>query len=164
MDNTNNTQLGELENSEAPVTEQTTLESNQEPTQEGDMRSIISKLEQKIGKLERIVSKQDRQTLDKDTVKTFEDIAANHKVRSFADQYNLSTTQAEELFKIKPNPTKEDMESPLMKGAIEVMKRSEKLSNNMPGSNFGSQDVGTEFKSMSREDRVKAFENLQLRR
>jgi hypothetical protein len=58
--------------------------------------------------------------------------------RQFGYDNGLSPVETDRVFQINPNPTKETLEDPFVKGGLSAIKAKERLSQNMPGASTGS--------------------------
>lgn len=58
--------------------------------------------------------------------------------RQFGYDNGLSPIETDRVFQINPNPTKETLDDPFVKGGLSAIKAKEKLSQNMPGASTGS--------------------------
>lgn len=58
--------------------------------------------------------------------------------RQFGYDNGLSPVETDRVFQINPNPTKEILDDPFVKGGLSAIKAKEKLSQNMPGASTGS--------------------------
>jgi hypothetical protein len=55
------------------------------------------------------------------------------KKRQFGYEHGLSPEETDRVFGVNPNPTKETLDDPFIKGGLDSMRAKKKLESNMPG-------------------------------
>lgn len=75
---------------------------------------------------------------DDNLYKTVEELALAEKKRQFGYLHNLSPEETDAVFKITPEPTKETLEDPFVKGGLASLKAKKRVENNIPSSSSRS--------------------------
>lgn len=71
----------------------------------------------------------------KDTVSRLE---LAEKKRVFGYEHGLSPEETDRVFQLNPNPVKETLDDPFVKGGLDAIRAKKKLESNMPGASTGS--------------------------
>ena len=119
-----------------------------------------SKVQQTMAKHERLLKKVEGQTIDKEMVASVQELAFNQKVTKLSNEAEISSELAEQLFKLKADFNKTDLENPIFKNLIDANKRQARVSNNTPGGSFAGNDLPKDFSSMSRADKINNFRSI----
>lgn len=89
------------------------------------------------------------------------------KKRQFGYENGLSPEETDAIFKINPNPSKEDLENPFVKGGIEALRAKKRVAENTPSSSqrsvtFKGKDVKEIFTDdkISKNDKQSAWEKM----
>ena len=155
MDNTN---PGENLEKQVLQNDLTTETSNDESVTVS--KSDWEKLQQTLSKHERLLKKQEGQTIDKEMVASVAELAFNQKVNKLASEANIQSDLAEQLFKLKPDFNKTDLENPIFKNLIDANKRQARVNSNTPGSNTSSQQQVQDLSKMTRAEKIQNFRNI----
>ena len=75
---------------------------------------------------------------DDELKKTVSDLALAEKKRQFGYANGLSPEETDAVFRINPNPTKETLDDPFVKGGLASIRASKRVSDNTPGSDSRS--------------------------
>lgn len=70
--------------------------------------------------------------VDDSIVKDISELKLAEKKRQFGYEHNLSPDETDALFRINPNPTKEDLENPFVKGGIDALRAKKRVESNTP--------------------------------
>lgn len=83
------------------------------------------------------------------------------KKRQFGYENNLSPEEADYLFKINPNPNKELLEDPFVKGGLEAIRSAKRVADNTPSASSRSPRFEIPKKEdLTSDDKQKAFEDF----
>lgn len=94
---------------------------------------------------------------DNETKKVVEILAKEREMRKYAEENGLTFAQAEKVYSITPNPTKETLNDTFIKAGLEALSRKERVENNTPGSKSAPTVGGKTFREMTREERIANF-------
>lgn len=85
--------------------------------------------------------------------------------RQFGYEQELSPDETDAVFKINPNPTKETIDDPFVKGGIEALRAKKKLADNTPGTSHSSSfAAGKNLETMTPAEKQEEFEKAQAAR
>ena len=160
--------MEDVEKTEVELENDTEVEQeNQQPEEEVDStdwkaealkhRAIAERLKKKISTQNIIKPKQEH---DDELVKTVNRLNSLEEKRQFGFENNLSPQETDYAFKFSGGkPTKETLEDPFFKGALDSYRAKQRLENNTPSSTSRSPVFGDKpFSELSDEERAKAFE------
>ena len=99
-----------------------------------------------------------KKEIDEDTKKTVASLALAEAKRQFGYANGLSPEETDAVFRINPNPTKETLEDPFVKGGLEAIRAKKRVENNTPGSSSRSPKPFTVKPDASPEERQKAHD------
>lgn len=78
--------------------------------------------------------------------------------RQFGYEHNLSPEETDAIFRVNPNPTKEDIESPFIKGGLEALRAKRRIeSNAVSPSSTSPKFNGKEFKDLTSDEKKEAW-------
>lgn len=152
-----------MENDEKTVDIEFDVDTDDQPQQENPP---ADKSEKKIegivaGIVKRYLKDQvPKQKIDEDLKRDVEELKIERLKRQFAYENNLSPQETDMVFKVNPNPTKEDLDNPFVKGGIEAIRKERRVdeATPVPSSSASVLIEGKEFKDLSEEDRKKNWE------
>lgn len=82
----------------------------------------------------------------------------SEKKREFGYQYGLSPEETDMVFKFNPNPTKEDLDNPFVKGGLQAIRANQKQKENTPSSGSVAPTFkGKSFNELSEEEKEANF-------
>jgi hypothetical protein len=126
------------------VDETTTEEETSQTTEDTstDVESIKAEYEKKLAEAEAKAARYRKQasrlkesgaaTDDTDLRKDIESLKLSERKRQFGYQNNLSPEETDMVFKFSTNPSKEDIESPFVKGGLEAIRAQRRASEATP--------------------------------
>lgn len=79
-----------------------------------------------------------KKEIDEDTKKTVANLQLAENKRQFGYANGLSPEETDAVFRINPNPTKETLEDPFVKGGLEAIRAKKRVENNTPNSSSRS--------------------------
>jgi hypothetical protein len=159
------TQLDELEN----ITDEQNLEETQNDESQTDWKARAEQLElekrealKKAAIAQRLLNKKDKTNNNPNHAvdAEIEEIRFIHKVSTFAEQHNLTKTQAEYIIKHYPNATDAILKDPFVASGLKALARTERVENSTPGAGRATTVNGKTFKDMTREERIENFSKL----
>ena len=103
-------------------------------------------------------SLQTKKEPDDELKKTVADLALAEKKRQFGYANGLSPEETDAVFRMNPNPTKETLDDPFVKGGLASIRASKRVSDNTPGSDSRSPKPFTVKPNASPEERQKAHD------
>jgi hypothetical protein len=99
--------------------------------------------------------------VDDDIRQTVSELKLAEQKRQFGYENGLSPEEADHIFRINPNPSKETLDDPFVKGGLEAIRAKKKLESNTPALNSRSPKFQVPSKKdMTAEDKQKAFEEF----
>ena len=136
----------------------------EEPTVEVDykaeflkQKAINQRLSKKVS--QPVEKKQDLQTEDLDIHKTVKELQLAEKKRQFGYEHGLSPEEADAVFKINSNPSKEVLEDPFVKGGLSAIRAKKRVAENTPSSSNRSSTFSLPKKdNLTSADKQEAFE------
>jgi hypothetical protein len=95
-----------------------------------------------------------------DIKQTVQELKLAETKRQFGYANGLSPEETDYLFKISPNPSKELLEDPFIKGGIEAIRKTKRAEQNTPALNSRSPRFEVpKKKDLTLDDKQKAFED-----
>lgn len=154
-----------MENDEKTVDIEFDVESDDQQSAQQDNHPS-EKSEKKIegivaGIVKRYLKDQvPKQQIDENLKRDVEELKIERLKRQFAYENNLSPQETDMVFKVNPNPTKEDLDNPFVKGGIEAIRKEKRVDEATPAPSSSASVLieGKEFKDLSEEDRKKNWE------
>lgn len=159
---------------EPQVEEQETIGESQEPQE--DLQKKLKELEaqkehwrSKAKKLEEMAetkpepqpTKSTDETQDFDLHQTVKQLSDAEKKRQFGYRHGLSPEETDAVFRINPNPSKEDLEDPFVKGGLEAIRAKRRVQSATPSSSGGSSRVEvTKLKDMKPDEANQAYKKM----
>jgi hypothetical protein len=96
---------------------------------------------------------------DDDIRLTVKELQMAEKKRQFGYEHGLSPEETDAVFKLTPNPTKEVLEDPFVKGGLASLRAKKRVAENTPSSSSRSASFKlTKKEEMSSDEKQKAFE------
>jgi len=137
----------------------------EQPAQEIDWRAEALKqkaINQRLSKkvAQPVEKKQDLQTEDNDIRLTVKELQLAEKKRQFGYEHGLSPEEADAVFKLSPNPSKEVLEDPFVKGGLAALRAKKRVAENTPSSSTRSASFSINTKDNSPEAKQKALEEF----
>lgn len=109
--------------------------------------------------------KQALQTEDKDIRKAVESLQLAEKKRQFGYEHGLSPEETDAVFKLSPNPSKDVLEDPFVKGGLSALRAKKRVAENTPTSSSRSASFKIDSsKDKTPEARQKALEEFVSKR
>lgn len=90
------------------------------------------KAEEELKKLKQQPQKPLPEKKDDDIRSSVEELKFAEKKRQFGYEHNLAPDEVDAIFKFNPNPTKEDLDNPFVKGGLEALKAKKRVESNTP--------------------------------
>jgi hypothetical protein len=126
-------------------------------------KAINQRLSKKIASPEK--SKQELPAKDDDIRKTVEELSLAERKRQFGYQHNLSPEETDAVFRLSPNPSKETLEEPFVKGGLASIRAKRRVDSNIPSSSSRSASFSLpEKEDLTADDKQKAFEEFTKKR
>lgn len=92
---------------------------------------------------------------------TVSQLALKDKMLDFGLEHGLSRAEVNAVFKLNPNPTKETLEDPFVKGGLQAIRAKTSVQDATPGSSKRSPTVsGKTFAEMTKEEREKNWSTI----
>lgn len=166
MDN-EDTQLENLENLtqeqlEALEEQNDSEDSNSEPTV--DYKAKYEAEQKRAATLQRLLNKKGDKTNNNQTNKPNEElerdiaeIKFSRKVDRFAEDNNLTKSQAEKVLKLYPNATAEILKDPFVAEGIKAVARNERVERSIPGAGKASTTTSKSFSEMTPDEKKKWY-------
>ena len=125
-------------------------------------RSKAKKLEEQAPKeVEPQNYKSTDETQDFDLHQTVKQLSEAEKKRQFGYRHGLSPEETDAVFKINPNPSKEDLDDPFVKGGLDAIRAKRRVQSATPSSSGGSNRVEvTKLKDMKPEEANLAYKKM----
>lgn len=96
---------------------------------------------------------------DPDVADRISRLEQSEKKREFGYMNGLSPEETDLVFRFNPNPTKEDLDNPFVKGGLGAIRASQKQKSNTPSSGSSAPTFkGKSFNELSEEEKEKNFE------
>lgn len=104
--------------------------------------------------------KKQLKTEDTDIKSTVQSLKLAEDKRQFGYEHNLSPVEVDAIFKVNPNPTKETLEDPFVKGGLSAVRSKGKVENNIPRASRGNSPLASRKKlsEMTPNEKQDAFE------
>lgn len=138
----------------------------EQPAQEIDWKAealknkaIAQRLAKKVGS-QPVEKKQDLPIEDNDIRLTVKELQLAEKKRQFGYEHGLSPEEADAVFKLSPNPSKEVLEDPFVKGGLAALRAKKRVAENIPSSSTRSASFSINTKDNSPEAKQKALEEF----
>lgn len=109
---------------------------------------------------ERLAKKKSPQLTEKkepqtDLAERLNNLELLEKKRQFGYEHGLSPDEADAIFKINPNPSKEDLDNPFIKGGLEALRAKRRVAENTPSSSSRSVTFkGKDVKDVLLDDKI----------
>lgn len=129
---------------EVTLEEETPIEVPKEETPEVDWQKEALKykaIAQRYAKKNQSGTPAPKQELskeDKDIRLTVKELQLAEKKRQFGYEHGLSPEETDAVFKLSPNPTKEVLEDPFVKGGLNALRSKKRVEENTPKSSSRS--------------------------
>lgn len=159
------TQDVDFVNNEVSVTENDAEETPATDTAEDDAERIDSvdykakyyQLQRQINKKQTVTPPVRTETVNKSTEDIVKELAKEREVSNFAEDNGISISQARQVFKYNPNPSKDTLSDPFIKAGLDAMARKSRIESNTPSSSKVSTYAGKTFKELPDADKEKNF-------
>lgn len=168
MENDDN-RADELE--QETVNPEEALDEPESPEDLNDYESQLKERDDEIIKLKAILARkkkaadkpkaplQERSTENDDIATTVKQLKLAEDKRKFGYENGLSPEETDAIFKINPNPTKETLEDPFVKGGLERIRQQSRVDDNTPRtSRRSSSFIPTSKKPLTADEKQAAFE------
>lgn len=152
------------------TSDENTDQENQEQDSDSDVQAKLEEKEREIAKLKAIIIRKKENEkkhinndnpADDDIRQSVAELKKAEEKRQFGYEHNLAPNVVDYLFKIKGNPTAEDLKDPFIVGGIQALTRKERVEENTPGSSRQSTSVnGKDFFSLSEDDKAKNYDKV----
>lgn len=125
-------------------------------------RSYHGILKSRRTKAEQPTSKSSsKPEVDDDIKATVNQLALKDKMLDFGLEHGLSREEVTAIFKINPNPSKETLNDPFVKGGLQAIRAKKAIENATPGSSKRSATVdGKTWTEMSKEEKAKNYSTV----
>ncbi len=162
-------QLKDLENLTNEELEARVAEAEAEDTpadddsKSTDWETKAKQAENRAAMLQRLLNKKDKTIIktnksDPTSIsRDIEEIKLMRKIDTFAEDNNLTKSQAKKVFEINPNATAETLKDPFIAEGLKAIARKEKVEQATPGAGRSSTVGGKTFKEMTLEEREANF-------
>jgi hypothetical protein len=95
---------------------------------------------------------------DDDIRLTVKELQLAEKKRQFGYEHGLSPEEADAVFKLTPNPTKEVLDDPFVKGGLASLRAKKRVAENTPSSSSRSASLDIDHSKATPDEKQKAFE------
>ncbi len=86
----------------------------------------------------------------------------SERKRQFGYEHTLSPEETDAVFNFKPNPTKEDLNNPFLKGGLEALRAKKRVEQGIPSSSSSALTVdGKTFGELKPEERAKNWDKVK---
>jgi hypothetical protein len=168
----------QLEGNEPVITDEEIDKMLEEGEPENDVQKELAKKDAIIRQLTARAKKAEQQQknfdinkrdekvgVDDDIKQTVQSLALAERKRQFGYENNLSPDETDHIFKINPNPTKEVLEDPFVKGGLQAIRAKKRVESNTPNSTSRSPRFEIPKKEdLTPDDKQKAFEEFMSSR
>jgi len=96
---------------------------------------------------------------DDDIRLTVKELQLAEKKRQFGYEHGLSPEEADAVFKLTPNPTKEVLDDPFVKGGLASLRAKKRVAENTPSSSSRSASLDIDHSKATPDEKQKAFES-----
>lgn len=101
---------------------------------------------------------------DEDLHKTVERLSLAETKRQFGYEHNLSPEETDAVFKITPNPTKETLEDPFVKGGLATLRAKRKVQDNIPSTSNRSSFNLPKKEGLTTQEKQEEFDKFVQKR
>lgn len=109
--------------------------------------------------------KKDLPTKEVDDIKlTVKELQLAEKKRQFGYEHGLSPEETDAVFKLSPNPSKEVLEDPFVKGGLASLRAKKRVEDNTPKSSSRSASFNIDPSKATAEDKQKALDEFVSKR
>jgi len=151
---------------ELELEEETTPETPKEvdyKTEFLKQKAINRRLSKKIASPEK--TKQDLPEKKDDDIRlTVKELQMAEKKRQFGYEHGLSPEETDAVFKLSPNPTKEVLDDPFVKGGLASLRAKKRVAENTPKSSSRSASFNIDPTKATAEDKQKALDEFVAKR
>jgi len=92
---------------------------------------------------------------------TVKELQLAEKKRQFGYENGLSPEEADAVFKLTPNPTKEVLEDPFVKGGLASLRAKKRVAENTPSSSRSASFKLPNKEAITADDKQKAFDEYR---
>ena len=161
MENENNQDI-DLENNEETV-EETTTETTEDTV---DYKAEAETAKAEALKWKAIAERNKKKSAllpkDDDIRKSVAELQFAERKRQFGYEHGLSPEETDAVFKVNPNPTKEDLEDPFIKGGLESIRAKRRVESNTPSPSSKTFKVnGKTFSELTPEEKEANWSKYQ---
>jgi hypothetical protein len=96
---------------------------------------------------------------DDDIRLTVKELQLAERKRQFGYEHGLSPEEADAVFKLTPNPTKEVLDDPFVKGGLASLRAKKRVAENTPSSSSRSASLDIDHSKATSDEKQKAFES-----
>lgn len=166
----NDTKIQEQEEAQIPQ-EDVQTEDTTDSQDDVDWKERALKAEEAIKKAKFAQKTAPKAPLQANTDKDEDDIRGVVKEleraemkRRFGYENNLSVEETDAIFKMKSNPTREDLDDPFIKGGLEAIRKSRRLAENTPSPSNNSSFMGKDFGKLSKEEKQQRYQEYMKKK
>lgn len=141
---------------ETPATT-TTDEDESQVEDKTDYKAKFFQLQRQVNKKQTVTPPVKTEKVAKSTEELVKELAKEREISNFAEENAISVSQARQVFKFHPSPTKEVLNDPFIKAGLDAMARKARIESNTPSSAKVSTFAGKSFKDLPVEDKNKHF-------
>jgi hypothetical protein len=95
---------------------------------------------------------------DDDIRLTVKELQLAERKRQFGYEHGLSPEEADAVFKLTPNPTKEVLDDPFVKGGLASLRAKKRVAENTPSSSSRSASLDIDHSKATSDEKQKAFD------
>lgn len=159
------TQDVDFVNNEGSVSEEDNEETPKSPTPEEDEKEEDSvdykakyfQLQRHYNKKQTATPAVKAETVTKSTEELVKELAKEREISNFAEDNDISVSQARQVYKVNSSPTKETLNDPFIKAGLDAMARKSRLEANTPSAAKVSTYAGKAFKDLPLSEKNKHF-------
>lgn len=148
-----------LENNDLEITLED--ETPEEPVEEDTTDWRAEALKQKAiaqrlaNKLKPSNTLSKKEEVSPDLTQRLSNLELLEKKRQFGYEHSLSPDETDAIFKINPNPSKEDLDNPFIKGGLDALRAKKRIADNTPSSSSRSMTFnGKDIKEIFTDDKA----------
>lgn len=128
-------------------------------------KAIAQRYAKKLFKGEVPTPKKDLPTKETDDIRlTVKELQMAEKKRQFGYEHGLSPEETDAVFKLSPNPTKEVLNDPFVKGGLAQLRAIKRVADNTPKSSSRSASFNIDPSKATGEDKQKALDEFVAKR
>lgn len=101
---------------------------------------------------------------DDDIRLTVKELQMAEKKRQFGYEHGLSPEETDAVFKLSPNPTKEVLDDPFVKGGLASLRAKKRVAENTPSSSSRSASFNIDPSKATTADKQKALDEFVAKR